>query len=235
MLRNLMRSRAETGAANVPEPVNGMRGFLLFATVFVGLFLGRPAEGTGQTLFERFEDAGENLLLTPREALLEIFPKAVSLAVRAWRPTAVERKRLEQQLDRRLFVPVYHFLLMYDAGDRFLGYGLITEERGKYRPITFMVGIAPGPEVKGAAVMVYRENHGGEVKRERFLVQYRGKTLTDPIRINRDIINISGATISVRSMNRGVRKVLALVEAAFGAEPPDRAGLTELRPLSELP
>ena len=34
----------------------------------------------------------------------------------------------------------------------------------------------------------------------------------DPIRINRDIVNISGATMSVRALNFGVRKVLALTE-----------------------
>ena len=64
--------------------------------------------------------------------------------------------------------------------------------------------------------MVYRETRGGDVKRERFLSQYRGKTVRDPISTNRDIINISGATLSVRSMNAGVKRVLAELTAVYG-------------------
>ena len=65
------------------------------------------------------------------------------------------------------------------------------------------------------AILVYRESRGGEVRRQRFLRQYRGKDGRDPIRINRDIINITGATMSVRALNTGVRKSLSLLEETF--------------------
>ena len=55
-----------------------------------------------------------------------------------------------------------------------------------------------------------------EVRRSRFLRQYRGKSSADPIRINRDIINITGATLSVRALNTGIKKQLVLVEAFYG-------------------
>ena len=41
---------------------------------------------------------------------------------------------------------------------------------------------------------------------KRFNVQYEGKTVLDPVRINKDIINISGATMSVRSMSAGIKR-----------------------------
>jgi hypothetical protein len=46
-------------------------------------------------------------------------------------------------------------------------------------------------------------------------VQYDGKSIGNPIRINRDIIGITGATLSVRAMNAGVKKALAIVETAY--------------------
>jgi Na+-translocating ferredoxin:NAD+ oxidoreductase RnfG subunit len=96
------------------------------------------------------------------------------------------------------------------------GYAVVTEEIGKYRPITFMVGATPDLAVRDVEVLAYRESRGGEVKRKRFLSQYRGKRAADPIDVNRDIVNISGATISVRSLNAGVKRVLAELTLLYG-------------------
>jgi hypothetical protein len=140
---------------------------------------------------------------------------------------------MQEGLQRELLETEFPILLVYDASRRFVGYALVTEERGKYRPITFLVGITPDLRVKDTAVMVYRESRGGEVRSRRFLRQYRGKSIHDPIRTNRDIINISGATISVHSINAGVRKVLMVVQTAYGSQPP-RMAATDLKPLSSL-
>jgi H+/Na+-translocating ferredoxin:NAD+ oxidoreductase subunit G len=64
-------------------------------------------------------------------------------------------------------------------------------------------------------LLVFREARGSEVGKKRFNYQYEGKTVVDPIRINRDIINISGATMSVRSMSAGVKRVLVLVDEFY--------------------
>ncbi|HEX2931461.1 MAG TPA: FMN-binding protein [Candidatus Binatia bacterium] len=105
-------------------------------------------------------------------------------------------------------------------GDATLGYAVIVEEIGKHRPITFIVGVGADRKIKDAALMVYREAYGGEVRDRRFLQQYRGKSLKDPLLPFRDIQNISGATMSVEAIGRGSKKALALVEVAFfeGAE-----------------
>ena len=70
-------------------------------------------------------------------------------------------------------------------------------------------------KVESVHVMVFRESRGGEVRRRRFLAQYDGKSLRSPIRINRDIVGVTGATLSVRAMNAGVKKSLAVVQTAF--------------------
>lgn len=95
------------------------------------------------------------------------------------------------------------------------GYALIQNTIGKHRPITYMVGVTATGECMNFEVMVYREARGNEIATKRFNYQYQGKTIGDPIRINRDIINITGATMSVRSASAGVKRVLVLVNEFY--------------------
>ncbi len=157
--------------------------------------------------------------LTREEALQEAFPEAA-----VFRPDTVRlmpeqiargRRRVRAELDS-----VYTVYLAYDSTGQFRGYAVILDEVGKYEPITFIVAIDPAFHVRKVAIMVYREGRGGEVRYPRFLYQYRGKTTDDPIRVRRDIVNISGATLSVRAVNRGVRKALFVVTTYYKAHPP---------------
>lgn len=158
----------------------------------------------------------QEVLLTPEQAIHEIFPEAAR-TTREARPLApAVRRELEHRLGRRIDEDSVEVTRVFDARDALRGYAVVTEEIGKYRPITFMVGVTPDLAVRDVAVLVYRESRGGEVKRKRFLSQYRGKKAKDPIDVNRDIINVSGATISVRSLNAGVKRVLAELTALYG-------------------
>lgn len=159
----------------------------------------------------------QEVLLTPEQALKEIFPEVARTTVEERVLSSPTRAALEKQLGRRI-ENSFSVTRIFDGRNAFRGYAVVTEEIGKYKPITFMVGITPEMKVKDVAVLVYREGRGGDVKRRRFLSQYRGKGLRDPIDLNRDIINISGATMSVRSLNAGVKKVLAEVAAAYAPE-----------------
>lgn len=158
-------------------------------------------------------------LLTERQAIRKTFPAAAYAAVDTLRPDTAARAELERRLGRPLYEPEYVIRRLFSRDTTLLGYALVTEERGKYRPITMLVGAdtAAAPRVVGVQILVYREPRGGEVSREFFLRQYRGKSTGDPIRLNRDIINISGATISVQSVSAGVRKTLALVERFYAS------------------
>jgi len=165
------------------------------------------------------EDIGPvQILQSESDALHDIFGEYDGARCDTIWVTDSLRARLEDTLKRGIadsFYVVYD--LLRDSTP--LGRAIVTEEKGKYRPITFMVGIDGDHRVVNVRVLVYRENRGGEVRRSRFLHQYQGKTSDDPIRINRDIINITGATVSVRALNAGVRKCLAIasiVPAAGG-------------------
>ncbi len=96
-----------------------------------------------------------------------------------------------------------------------IGYAVICEEIGKHRPMTFIVATDTAGQVRDVALMMYREPVGAEVRYKGFVSQFDGKDLQDPIYPRRDVKNVSGATLSVRAMSRGVRKALALLQIAY--------------------
>lgn len=159
----------------------------------------------------------EKVYLTLAESLRETFPKASRFETETHPLEDSVRVRLAEQLGRPVTEDTVRVHRALGADGRLLGYAMVSEEIGKYRPITFMVGVAPDLEVERVTILVYRESHGGDVRRDRFLGQYRGKSVDSPLRVNRDILNISGATLSVRALNYGVRKVLGILEALVTA------------------
>jgi DtxR family Mn-dependent transcriptional regulator len=107
-----------------------------------------------------------------------------------------------------------------ERGGEVVGWVYVGNEIGLYEPITFAVGITPEGTVRDVEILVYRESRGGEVSRRRFLNQYRGKGPDAPLRLDRDIINITGATVSSRSVTLGVRKALAAFRFLGVGAPP---------------
>lgn len=85
----------------------------------------------------------------------------------------------------------------------------VLEEIGKEMPIT--VGIAVDNDaVERVRVLVYRESRGWEVKNPAFTAQFTGARLTPAQGLDRRIDGISGATLSVRALNRLARLALLL-------------------------
>ncbi len=153
--------------------------------------------------------------LTESQARKQIFPEAMVFDLRTDVVDSTARVHLAEQLGRRVEDESFAVYIARGAQGQLLGYTATTEQIGKYRPITFMVGVEADLSVREVAVLVYRESRGAQVRRSRFLRQYRGKDSDDSIRINQDIINITGATLSVRALNYGVRKTLALFELIY--------------------
>ncbi|MBT3514531.1 MAG: FMN-binding protein [Nitrospina sp.] len=93
-----------------------------------------------------------------------------------------------------------------------MGSMLIDNIIGKSFPITFMTVINTDGTVRDVEIMVYREPQGWEVKYKSFRRQFYG---TDSSYDPRKILSISGATLSVRSVKRGVYKALAAYKILF--------------------
>lgn len=91
------------------------------------------------------------------------------------------------------------------------GYAVVDEVRGMHEPITYATRFTPAGAISRMEVMRYREAYGGEVREQRFLSQFNGKTAASPMRAGSDITAISGATISSYAVTRGAEETAALL------------------------
>ena len=91
-----------------------------------------------------------------------------------------------------------------------LGHVLVDDVIGKHDLITYAVGIGSDGAVRGVEILDYRETRGGEVRDPRWRAQFAGKRRGAPLRLEQDIQNISGATLSCGHITEGVRRLLAL-------------------------
>lgn len=152
--------------------------------------------------------------MTEEEALKTVLPKSQRIRKELIRLTPEKKDLIEQRIGWKF--PEESFeLYIGQTGDKIDGYAMIHNTIGKYKPMTYMVGVDAKGICTDVELLVFRDAKGSEVGKKRFNVQYEGKNLTDPIRINKDIINISGATMSVRSMSAGVKRVLVLVDEFY--------------------
>ena len=85
----------------------------------------------------------------------------------------------------------------------------ILDEIGKERPITTGLVIS-GDAIELVRVLEYRESRGGEVRHPFFTQQFNGARLVKENRIDRNIDGISGATLSVRALEKLARLALYL-------------------------
>src|SRR5215813_7307520 len=127
---------------------------------------------------------------------------------------AVLMKKLEQASGLQFPESRYTFFIAAQDGKP-AKYAVVMNEIGKTEPITFMVGMSPEGKVTEVVIMEFRENRGWEVKEKRFLNQFRGKTVRSAIRVDEDIINYTGATLSSKAVARGVKRALMLLDAFY--------------------
>ena len=69
--------------------------------------------------------------------------------------------------------------------------------------------ISPEGKVLGIEILEYRESYGYEIRNPKWRKQFVGKKPNEPLRLNHDIYNISGATMSCRHVTEGTKRVLA--------------------------
>ncbi len=95
------------------------------------------------------------------------------------------------------------------------GWFIVDEVVGKHDFITYALGLTTDGSVKQIEVMEYRETYGYEIRDEKWRAQFVGKTGNATLKLDDDIRNISGATLSCRHVTDGVKRLLAFYEVAL--------------------
>lgn len=154
------------------------------------------------------------VFMTEEEAVKVMLPKSQQVRKELLRLTQRQKDLIEQRIGWKFPEDSFE-VYIGETGGKIDGYAMVHNTIGKHKHMTYMVGVDALGSCTDVELLVFRESKGSEVARKRFNVQYEGKTVYDPIRINKDIINISGATMSVRSLSAGVKRVLVLIDEFY--------------------
>ena len=99
-------------------------------------------------------------------------------------------------------------LFKIESDTTFLGYAYLSQALSKTAEFDYLVLLDKDLIILKSKVLIYREDYGGEIGSKRWLKQFIGKTENDTLKYGDNIIAISGATISVRSMTNAINNLL---------------------------
>lgn len=120
-------------------------------------------------------------------------------------------KRMGEQFSGQRFYSNFVYYYKISRNEELLGYAVLDNVVGKVKPITFLVIFSINFSVKKVEIIKYREEHGGEVQNRGWLDQFNNKMINSDFEINNGIDGISGATISVTSVIKGIKRLLSLI------------------------
>lgn len=144
--------------------------------------------------------------LTESQAAAVLFP-GIALEPHWVDLTPVEVKSIQKLSEAR--VPTPHVRVWRGANREAL---IIDRVLAKHESITYAVAIDSQGRVKGIEIMDYRETYGYQIRGQDWRRNFVGKSSRDPVRLDKDIPNISGATLSSKHVTDGVRRVLQTYE-----------------------
>lgn len=157
------------------------------------------------------EEYKEQVYLTKKQALEVAFPGAETVDTEKKWLTDADRKAIGELCQQMVEDPRMNFYIGRKSGKP-MGYMVMDHVVGKSLPISFMVVLNTDGTVRDVEIMVYREPQGWEIRYESFLKQFFGKNSSFD---SREINSITGATLSVRSITRGVSKILAAYKVLY--------------------
>jgi Na+-translocating ferredoxin:NAD+ oxidoreductase RnfG subunit len=89
-----------------------------------------------------------------------------------------------------------------------LGYAYVDKAPSKTDEFDYLILLNKELIVTKIKVLIYREDYGGEIGSKRWLKQFKGLKSSEKVTYEKDIIPISGATISAYAMTAAVNTFL---------------------------
>ena len=119
---------------------------------------------------------------------------------------ALVQNRVKQRFYRD---ELYYWTISNNNGTT-IAYAIMDNVLGKAMPITFLVILNNDGRIINSEVIKYREAYGGEVGNKNWLAQFTHFSDTSDFKLGKNIDGISGATISVNSLTKGIQKIAIL-------------------------
>ena len=152
--------------------------------------------------------------LSIEQAQKALFPEAERFVVapllltEAQREAITEQSNIQQRWEKQ-------DIWRAEKGGQLLGWFIVDKVIGKHEFITYAAALAPSGVVRGVEIMIFNETHGDQVREASWRKTLENKTLADPFKLDKDVPNISGATLSCRNVMNGVKRLLVLQKLAL--------------------
>ena len=140
----------------------------------------------------------------------EFLPDHISLDWSMYKIDKQHIKSIQNTVRQKFFRKELNTWVIVDS-DSSKYYAILDNVKGKSLPITFLAIYDNSGNLYNASVIKYREAYGGEVGNKAWLNQFTAFNDTSNYKVGDQISAISGATISVHSITKGIRKLSLLI------------------------
>lgn len=147
--------------------------------------------------------------LTVEQAQEALFPSGTRFKLHPLELDAGQQKAIEQASGQRVRDAAPR-VWKAARNDQPAGWFFVDNVIGKHEFITYAVAVGTDGAVLGIEILDYRETYGGEIRGAEWRRQFAGKRRSDPFKLEVDIRNITGATLSCRNVTNGVKRLLAM-------------------------
>lgn len=120
------------------------------------------------------------------------------------------KNSIEKKVGQKFFSNEVYLYKIF-IGKKLIGYGLLDNVYGKSLPITFLVMYDNTGKILCSEIIKYREPYGGAIQSKEWNDQFKGKNMESDFVVGKDVSGISGATISVNSVTKGIKKLTLLL------------------------
>jgi Na+-translocating ferredoxin:NAD+ oxidoreductase subunit G len=145
--------------------------------------------------------------MTVEEARSAIFPQADEFVPSPLQLTAEQMAEIDRLSGVEGRTPKL-FVWRAQTKGKPIGWLFIDQVIGKKELITYALGIDGDGKVRQMQVIEYLEVYGSQVRYPNWRDQFVGKTVKSPLRLDEDIANIGGATLSSRHLTDGITRLL---------------------------
>ncbi|MBI1938563.1 MAG: FMN-binding protein [Ignavibacteriales bacterium] len=156
-----------------------------------------------------FSNANRTLKDEAEEFLRSYYSNRYELRFEKFAIPADVKNKVEKSAGQRFHNDFVYVWKIFD-GEKNISTAILDNVNGKSLPITFLVILDNDGKVITSEIIKYRESYGGQVTEENWLKQFKGRDENSSFQIGKEINSISGATISVNSVTRGIKKLVLL-------------------------
>jgi len=153
---------------------------------------------------------GGELRENANKVILKNFPDSIKILT--YKLKLDKNLKLDsEKFARQRFLGKFIYFYEIKENEQIIGYAILDNVKGKVKPITFLSIFNIDYSVKSVEIIKYREQHGGAIQHRDWLNQFNRKNVDSGLELNSDIDGITGATISVKAVLKGVKRLLYFI------------------------